>query len=313
MAKFFDDIGKDSSDLLSKDLPSSGTAKVNIETKNDSGVTIAAAARRYVKGKDALVEATIEPTVDLAKQNIEVKGVLSTAGTYSGTFTYKDLGMKGSKVSATSTHSDVATTAGGGFSFKNDLVAVKANAAYPVRDDRDKLSPSVDATVAATYEKKAFAGVTASYTHSREKIPAVLLWGLKLGFEQAEYQGNLSVKNATKDNKDQLIIGAGWFHKISDALKLAASAAFDTKQVTGPTVSVGSEYKFDALTSYKERLTVQMHPDSNKEADVRLAFAIKQLFTKNASASFGADLNARALIGQNSGDDHTFGVELKFF
>jgi len=310
MAKFFDDIGKDSDDLLTKDFPSGGSAKVSIETKNDSGVTIAASGRRYLKGKDTLVEGTLDPTWDYAAQNLEVKGKLSTDGKYSGTVTLKDVGSKGSKLSVTTSKGEKGVSFGPGATFKNEAFAFKLGGTYPFNKD---LGPSADLSLTATYEKKVHAGAAVSYTLGSEKNAAALLWGIKLGVDEADFQGALHVRNAAKDKKDQLIVGGSWFHKINSSLKVGASAAFDTKQVQGPTVTIADEYKFDDLTSLKGKFSFQAHPDSSKISDIRLGFGIKQLFTKNASVNIGADLNARTLAGQNAGEDHGFGVELKFF
>jgi len=290
-------------------LPSSGTAKVTVEAKNDSGLTFVATGRRFVKGKDVVVEGTFEPTWDWSAQNLELKSNLTTNNTFSHTFTFKDLGSKGSKLSVTAAQTDKGYQAGAGASFKNDLFSFKFNGTYP---QNKEVGPKADLSLTATYEKKAHAGASVGYTLGTEKSAAALLWGLKLGYDQPEFQGLVDVRTASKDKKDQLIVGASWFHKINDSLKLALAAAFDTKQVAGPSVTVASEYKFDALTSLKTKAAFQAHTDATKQADVRLGFGLKQLFTKSAAATFGADLNARHLLGQQTGEDHTFGVEIKF-
>jgi len=308
MAKFFDDIGKDSNDLLSKDLPLSGAAKVTVETKNDSGVTLVATGRRYIKGKDSLVEATFEPTIDWSSQNVEIKGNFSSNSEYSKTVSVKDLGTKGTKLSLGAAQKVGNTTVTAGFSFKNENVAVKIADTYPINGD-----PMVfDGSFVGAYEKKIFVGLTSTYTMSSGDKPSAFLYGGKLGFDQPEFQGHVHARNAVKDKKDQMLLGAGWFHKISDVLKIGAGATFDTKNVQGPSVNLVADYKFDSSSSLRSKIGLQSHPDSSKPADLRLGFGLKQLFSKNATAIFGADLNARILAGQNSGDDHTFGVEIKF-
>jgi len=290
-------------------LPSAGTAKVTVETKNDSGVTFNASGRRSIKGKDTVVDGTFEPTWDWSAQNLELKSNLSTNNTFTHTLTFKDLGSKGSKLSAVAAQTDKGYQAGAGASFKNDVFTFKFNGTYP---QNKEVGGKADLTLTAAFEKKAHAGASVSYTLGTEKSAAALLWGLKLGYDQPEFQGVVDVRTASKDKKDQLIVGATWFHKINESLKLALAAAFDTKQVAGPSVTVGSEYKFDALTSLKTKVGFQAHTDASKQADVRLSVGLKQLITKNAAATFGADLNARHLAGQHAGEDHAFGVEVKF-
>jgi len=309
MAKFFDDIGKDSADLLSKDFPASGTAQVSVETKNDSGVTLLVTGKRFIKGKDSLIEAQFEPTFDWAEKNLEIKGSLSTNGEYKDTVTLKDLGTKGTKLSAGFTHKPAGGIVTGGFSFKNDVVAVKLGGGYPIKKES---GPNVEGSLVAAYEKKIFAGLSSTYALEGEKDPSAFTYAAKVGFDQPEFQGHISARSAIKDKKDQLLLGAGWYHKLSDVLRLGAAATFDAKNVAGPSVQVAADYKFDALTSLKAKLGFQAYPDGAKPADLRLGFGLKQYFTKSATVTFGADLNGRTLAGQNSGDEHSFGVDLKF-
>jgi len=312
MAKFFDDIGKDSCDLLSKDLPSSGTAKVTVETQNDSGVKLVATGRRFVKDKQSLVEATIEETVDISKHNVEIKGNFSTSQEYSTTVSLKDLGTKGLKVAGGVAQKGDVLTAKGEATFKHDMGSFKFTGTVPVSEKRET-GASVDAALVGAYEKKILAGLQATYTLGSEKPekPATFFYGAKLGFDQPEFQGHLHARTAQKDKKDQLLLSAGWFHKYG-SWKLAVGATFDAKNVEGPSVQIAADYKFDNLTSIRERVSFRAFPDSARAAEIRLAIGLKQSFTKAATAVFGADFNARQLFGQNTGDEHTFGVELKF-
>jgi hypothetical protein len=311
MAKFFDDIGKDSGDLLSKELPSSGAAKVTVETQNDSGVKLVATGRRFVKTKgESLVEATLEPTVDISKHNVEVKGSFSTSREYSTTVTLKDLGTKGTKFGGGVAEKGGVLTAKGDVSFKHDIASVKITGSVPVSEKRET-GASVDAALVGAYEKKIFAGLQATYTLGVDDKPATFSYGAKVGFDQPEFQGHLHARTAQKEKKDQLLLSAGWFHKMS-SWKLAVGATFDAKNVEGPSVQIAADYKFDDQTSLRERFTFRAFPDSSKPFEVRYALGLKQAFTKGATATFGADLTARAPLGQNRGVEHTFGVVVMY-
>jgi hypothetical protein len=70
MAKFYEDIGLDSSDLLSKGYPVAGVVKVTTETKTADGITLVTTGRRFLKDKAAAVEIGFEPKYEYAARNV---------------------------------------------------------------------------------------------------------------------------------------------------------------------------------------------------------------------------------------------------
>jgi len=303
MSKFYDDIGLDGSDLLNKGFPNGSSVKVTAETKTDNGVSLVATGRRFVKDKNVGVELALEPKFDWAAKNVELSATANTNNEYSGTFVLKDFGAKGTKFTSVSTFSDKGASIKETAQYKNENVATKASYIQPIDNDKPM---TIDGSLAGAFEKKYFGGATASFTPSKGDKPSAVLWGTKLGFDHADFQAHLFANSTAKS----LFVGAGWFQKATADLKVAATASADVNKVAGPSATLGSEYKFDALTAIKTKLNVQTSVD-NKPLEARLGLGLKQSLSPNITATIGADVNVRQLFGVNAGGDHTFGLEVK--
>jgi len=303
MAKFYDDIGLDSNDLLAKGYPVAGLVKVTAETKTADGVSLVATGRRFVKDKAPAVEIGLEPKFDYSAKNVELTANVTTSAEYSTTATLKDLGLKGTKLGVTAASGAKGVSYKGATSFKNENVAVKLAGTYTLGDK----PIVVDGSLVGAYEKKFFAGASGNYATAAGDKAALLLWGTKLGVEQGDLQAHIFA-NTTEKN---LLVGAGWFQKVSDALKVGANITADAKQVAGPAATVGSEYKFDGLTSLKSKVGVQTHTDGSKPWEARLGLGLKQALSANFTSTIAADVNVRQLLGTNAGADHSFGLEVK--
>jgi len=303
MAKFYEDIGLDSSDLLSKGYPVAGVVKVTSETKTADGVTFVATGRRFLKDKAAAVEIGFEPKYEWAARNVEVSVNVNTSNEYSTTAALKDIGIKGTKLSATAASGAKGVSYKAASSLKNDNVAVKTAATYTLGEK----PIAVEGSLVGAYEKKFFAGVSGNYATAVGDKPALLLWGTKLGVEQGDLQSHIFA-NTTEKN---LLVGVGWFQKISDALKIGANVTADAKQVAGPAGTLGSEYKFNSLSSLKLKVGVQTHTDGSKPFEARFGAGLKQALSANFTATVGADINVRQVMGKNAGPDHSFGLEAK--
>jgi len=303
MARFFDDIGLDSADLLTKGFPNGSSVKVTAETRTADGVSLVATGRRFVKDKAVGVELTLEPTFDWAAKNVELSASASTNNEYSTSIVLKDFAAKGTKFSSVALFTDRGASVKETAQFKNENVATKAAYIQPVDNEKPM---TVEGSVAGAYEKKYFGGAHASFTPSKGDKASTLLWASKLGFDHADFQAHAFANSSAKN----LFVGAGWFQKPSADLKVAAAAAYDVNKVAGPSATLGSEYRFDVLTTLKSKLSVQTHVD-NKPLEARLGLSVKQLLGTNLTATVGADVNVRQLLGTNAGGDHTFGLDLK--
>jgi len=304
MAKFFEDIGLDSSDLINKGFPNVGTVKVTAETKTDNGVSLIATGRRYLKEKNPAVELGLEPKFDWAAKNIELSALLNTNNEYTGTFTLKDFGVKGIKFVSATSSGEKGLGIKETLSFKNDYVATKAALNQPIATDKPRI---IEGSITGAYEKKFFGGGNVSFTSAVGDKASLLLWGAKLGVDHADFQAHLFSNTTAKS----LFVGAGWFQKATADLKVAASVQTDIKNIEGLGTTLGSEYKFDALTSLKSKLSVKTQSDSTKPIEARVGLGVKQALSPNFTATIGADINVRQLLGTNAGGDHTWGLEIK--
>jgi hypothetical protein len=280
-----------------------GGFKVTAETKTADGVTLVATGRRFLKDKAVAVELGLEPKYEWSARNVEFSANVNTSAEYSGTVTLKDLGTKGTKIGGTATSNAKGDSYKAATSFKNDNAAVKASGTFTLGNKPIVLEGSV----VGAYEKRFFAGISGNFSTASGDKAAILLGGAKVGIEQGDIQAHVS-GNLTDKN---LLIGVGWFQKISTALKLGANAVVDGKQVSGPAGTIGSEYKFDNSTSLKSKVGVQYHSDGSKPWEARIGLGLKQALSANLTSTIAADLNARQLLGTNAGADHSFGLEVK--
>jgi hypothetical protein len=301
MARFFDDIGQDSTDLLTKGFPNAGTVKVSAETKTNNGVSLVATGRRFLKSNAANVELGFEPKYDWSARNVELSAKVNTSSEYSGTVTLKDFLAKGTKFAGDIAVSEKGSTYKETVSYKNDNVATKASVSHALDDSSKPMV--IEGSVAGTYEKRFFGGLNATFTSGTSAFGG----GAKLGLDQSDFQAHLFAASTEKS----LLLGAGWFQKASAALKVAARASTDVKGAVGHGATLASEYKFDDLTTLKSKVSLQTFTDESKPAEARVSLGLKQLLSANFTATLGADVNARQLLGSNSGGDHTFGLELK--
>lgn len=279
-----------------------GGVKVSAETKTSDGVTLIATGRRFVKDKAVAVELGLEPKYDYTARNVEFTANVNTSAEYSATATLKDVGTKGTKIGLTATSNAKGVSYKASTSFKNDNVAVKLAGTLAL--DRPIV---LDGSIVGAYEKRFFAGLSGNFTAASGDKAAVLLGGAKVGIEQGDVQAHLSGTLTEKN----LLLGVGWFQKVSNALKVGASILVDGKQVAGPAGTLGSEYKFDNLSSLKTKIGVQYPSDGTKPWEARLGVGLKQALSANVTATIAADVNVRQVLGTNAGPDHSFGLEVK--
>jgi len=88
------------------------------------------------------------------------------------------------------------------------------------------------------------------------------------------------------------------------AIEVNSDTAFDKLSV-----NLGAEKKVDQYTTVKGK-TVFRH--SKKETEIRSGLALKQQICPCLWATFGSDLNLAKFLGNDIGEPHSFGIELKF-
>jgi len=304
MATFFEDLGKPADDLIVKGFPAEGSFKISTEVKTDNGVTLTTTGRRFFKAGAENVEAVFEPKFAWAAQNVEFTGKFSTGSEYETGVSVKDLASKGSKLGFTGVQNQKGWSLKPSAEFKNDIIAVKATAAWP--DDRVAKPLTAEASAVAAYEKSVNVGGKATYatgyTAKGAAVEPVLGYSVKAGYLQPLWQAIGSFTQAVGSQ----IFGATYYQKVTDATTLATSFTVDRlAAVSAPAASVAGEYKYAADTTLKSKFAV------TPAKDFRLALALQQNWTTASTVTIGADLNALTLLGTNKGDAHSFGVEIK--
>jgi hypothetical protein len=307
MATFYEDIGKDFDDLQTKGFPSSGSFKVATETKTPR-TTFNTAFSKSTKDKAPAVEATIDSKSNgtVADLPLEFETKLATSEKYSAKATFKDLLAKGSKISADIAVEGKVIKVGVTSSYSNQTVAFKIGAIAPIAESKQDVNAALSATFGGDFTAGAAVGA-----RRQEGKDLSIIWGARATYKRADSQ---AIVRATSGDhgKNQILVSAGFSHKISSSFLLGVGASIDAQQKEGPKVFVLGDYKFDSAASLKAKAEFTTHP-SDKPSDLRLNFGLKQLISPNLTATFGGDLNGRLLIDSAAtGAGHSFGLELKF-
>jgi len=334
MAKPYEDIGKDGSELISKGFPNSGNFKLTSETNTPNGVTVTSTASRIFETKDdkreEKISGTVEPKFEWAEHNAEITSKLSTVGEFELGTSVKDLGTKGTKFGFTGIQSDkdgIALKVNG--AFKNDNVSIKAGVKYPFKV---KSHVNYNGELTFRYPDYLYWGADVRY-NSAIPGPSTLsvseqpvdqhFWNAKVGFISEDHQINIALEQSeNKDKKTQKAnpvlqtLNLGFFQTINESLKLAFGFTAERANVKGIEFATAGEYKVDKSTSLKSKFSVVGAKDE-ADKEFRLGLAVKQLVAEHATVTVGADINARALLGGpqaevGSSKPHSFGFEIKF-
>jgi len=268
------------------------------------------------------IEAVIEPKFDWKEQNIEFTGKFSTGqtGPYEASFSAKDLITGGTKVGVTGINDKDGASAKLTASYKNDNMAVKFSSQYPFED----FKPVKAGGSLVLHHQNVFLGGDAKYEFGhqgldKKNLDRKVFVAPKLGYQgilayatkenqvHAYYQHNI-----TKGNTQPAILGFGWFHNISSALKYALNASVCRNNTRGAQGTVGAQYVYDEHTTLRSKFTVQNGADEKDPTEFRVGLGASQKINSNLSAVVGADVNVRKILGGNEGCDHSFGFELKF-
>jgi len=316
MAIFYGDIGKECNDLLDKGYPTSGQFKISTEVKTPNGITINSSGRRYLKKGEEQVEAIFEPKFELKERKLELTGKLTTTQVFEIGASLKDLVADGSKISFNGVSDDRAGPGlKGELSFKNLIVAVKGSAQYPFREDK-----SVKMNTGAVFRYQQFllgveinADLLNTHQKTEKKSPG-FLWNALFAYHTPTRCMNGFINNKAgegADAKPQSILGLGWYQKVTEALKFGVQFSLDQNLTQGPACIVGGEYKFDGSTTLKGKFGVKVDKPE-KHPEFRLGLSGIQSISPYLTATLGADINVRSLLGNPLGENHSFGLELKF-
>jgi len=309
MSKHIGDIGKDAKDLITQDFPADGTVKLITQSKTPNGLTVKATLNRWFKkeksGQKEIISAVIEPKYEWKERNIEFNGKLQTTNDFSAGFSLKDAAVKGTKIELTGANSDRdGTTVQVVGSYKTDTVATKINFSYPLSPKQEKTPVKLNGELVIQYPTSFFLGSTVAFD-----LDSINTWKGEgvVGYSQDDWQ--LTARGTHDHKEDSTIFGVSFFHKISDVARWALSFDADQAWTRGPICAVAADYKLDKATTLKGKWSVKA--ETSKQPEMRLGLTAKQQITPFFTASLGADLNLRNLLGESIGDAHSFGLELK--
>jgi hypothetical protein len=304
MAKFLEDIGKDSKDLLTVDYPTDGTVKLSAQAKPTNGFVIKALLNRGVKRDKTLREvavATFEPKFEIKQHHLELSGKISSTKEFSGTVARKDLFGVGSKLELTVNRNPETVTGVLGLIYKTDKFASRGKISHPLIAKKAQTKFNVDSVFKSSNVNVGFG---AAITTDPATNPVVELNGA-FGYEEKNSQFSARVNHTL--HTEVVGFGLSFFRILNNvskwAIDLSSDNTFDRVNVT-----TGGDYKVDAFTTLKGKLVVKKH----KSTDIRTGLSLKQVWAPNVTAIFATDLNTRSFFGDEGGDPHSFGVEVKF-
>jgi len=305
MAKHIEDIGKDAKDLLSQNFPSDGTVKFSTESKNPANFTFKSNLSRSIK-KDKTatreaVSATFEDKLEIKDKNIEFNCKITSNKEYSGAVVIKDPVGVGSKVELGVNQNADGIHTSPSVIYKTDSLAIKSKVVYPLSGKKNEIKLFAEA---GFHTSNIHAGIGSVVTLDGSKTVIDLE-----GVSSYAIQNNQITARANHTLNENLIgFGASYFHHYDHATKLAVDVSSDST-LEKVTLTAGGEYKVDTFSTVKGKVT---YKQNKKDTDLRAALSLKQQIYPNLSATFGTDLNTRSFWGNETGEPHSFGVELKF-
>jgi len=304
MAKFLEDIGKDAKDLLSVDYSTDGTVKITTQAKPANGFTVKAILNRSVKRDKALREvvvASFEPKIELKPHNVELSGKITSTREFSGTIARKDILGVGSKLEFSANRNPDTLTAVLGLIYKTDKFSSRGKISYPVIAKKTQAKFNVDSVFKSSNVNVGFG---AAITTDPTTNPVVELNGA-FGYEEHNSQFSARVNHTLHTEVVQF--GLSFFRILNSVSKWAIDLSSDNT-FERVNVITGGDYKVDAFTTLKGKLVVRKH----KNTDIRTGLSVKQVWAPNVTTVFAADLNTRAFFGDDGGEPHSFGVEVKY-
>jgi len=304
MAKFLEDIGKDAKDLLSVDYPIDGTVKFSAQAKPHNGFIIKALLNRSVKRDKAVREvavASFEPKLDIKDHHLELSGKISSTKEFSGTVARKDIVGVGSKLELTVNRNIDTLTGVLGLIYKTDKFASRGKISYPIVAKKTQVKFNVDSVFKSSNLNVGFG---AAITTDPTTNPVVELNGA-FGYEEKNSQFSARVNHTL--HTEVVNFGLSFFRILNSVSKWAVDLASDNT-FEKINVTAGGDYKVDLFTTLKGKLVVKRH----KNTDIRTGLSLKQVWAPNITAIFATDLNTRAFFGDEGGEPHSFGVEIKF-
>jgi len=232
---------------------------------------------------------------------LELCGKITSTREFSGTVARKDIVGAGSKLELTvNSHPDTLTGVLG-LIYKTDKFASRGKISYPIIAKKTQVKFNVDSVFKSSNLNVGFG---AAITTDPTTNPVVELNGA-FGYEEKNSQFSARVNHTL--HTEVVHFGLSFFRILNSLSKWAVDLSSDNT-FEKVNVSTGGDYKVDPFTTLKGKLVLRRH----KNTDIRTALSLKQIWAPHVTAVFATDLNTRAFIGDDGGEPHSFGVEIKF-
>jgi len=298
-------IGKESKDLLTKDFPADGTFKVSSQSKTNNGLNIKATLNRILKrdksGIKEVVTAVVEPKFEYKERNIEFSGKLSTSNDFSGGVIIKEIVPKTEIEFKGSQSGKEGVSASLSASYKTKNFSGLLNLSHNLYQ---KKSPTkLNGELFVEYPTNLFLGT--NFTVNLEQENTQLVSEAALGYNRDNFR--VAARGIHSFQKEETNYGFSFHHTLNDS----TNWALDFDVAPTPSCTVGAAHKIDNSTTLKGKWNVKLI-DPSQQPEMRVGMSVVQKLTPNVSATFGTDLNLRALIGYESiSEPHSFGLDLR--
>jgi len=271
------DLGKKSSDLLSKEFPDRN--KVEVKTKTISGVSFEG---NVTKNNDGSIYGSLYPKYKFGSHGITVGAQVDTKRAVKVEATVEDL-LPGLKSTLTGHGDSESITFDSEYKHEYLTLAGSVNV-LGAQGNRF--------TASSVFGFDGFAvGLQAEYVYDK--------WRTVNGIASYTNPDFVATLFARANNQASTnIIGLTYHQRLNSRSAVAAEASFDVNKTTeSPKITVGGSYDLDPSTTTKARV----------DTEGRISLSYAQRLNKYARLILGTSINSNNL---SSSGNHTFGLTL---
>jgi len=281
MATLYKDLGKNSSDVLTKSLPSTGKVTVKTSPKKEGGASF----ETTVELKDGKYPSTFKITKrNVLKRELDVTGTISSRDRYSLEVVSTGLakGVKATVKSSCSDKKEVALNV----EYKNDKVGLTADV------DKEIGQGPVRVKSTATFARGAYLfGASADYSVG-ESQPSATAVGVAYNNNGLEVAGFL---NKAYGKSNGLVVTENASYKYNADTTVAAGASYNVDS-GAVAVSTACQHRLNPNTTVKGRIT----------SDGSLGLGLTHSVSSNLKLTLATDIDL------NSGTARKTGFEVNF-
>jgi len=247
------------------------------------------------------ISATIEDKFEDKAHNLVLRGKYTSNDEYSGAVTVKDLVVSGSKFELNLNQSPDGFNVSPSVTHKTENIAFKSKLGYPLSGKKSTIKFG---TAAGFLVSGLYSGIGTVITLGGSKT----LIDLE-GVASYNIQNHEITARANHTLESKLIkFGLSYYTAVHSGCKIALDASFDST-LEKFNIVAGGKQMWDNYTTVKGNVTFKHY---KKDTELRTGLSLKQQISPTLLATIGADLNTRALLGNEGGEPHSFGINFKF-